>query len=106
VQLSEVVAAIALAADLGLGQPLEHVLRSCVIATRFAEHLDVPRRSATRPTGSRCSSRQGCTGVSFEQSSIFGDDIAFRQGVFGVGPSSFDQADQATQAHPSGTDRT
>jgi hypothetical protein len=39
VRLAEVVAAIALAADLGLGQPLEHILRSCVISTRFAEHL-------------------------------------------------------------------
>ena len=49
VQLAEVVGSIALAADLGLGQPLDHVLRSCVVATRFAEHLGVSRedRDAT-----------------------------------------------------------
>ena len=41
VQLSEIVGSIAVASDLGLGQPLDHVLRSCVIATRIAErHFD------------------------------------------------------------------
>ena len=47
VQLAEVVAAIALAADLGLGQPLDHVLRSCTLATRFAEHLGCSEEDRT-----------------------------------------------------------
>ncbi len=40
VRLSEVIAAVSLAADLGMGQPMEHVLRSCMIATRFARPPD------------------------------------------------------------------
>jgi hypothetical protein len=35
--LVEVVAAFSLAADLALGQPMEHGLRSCMSATRLAE---------------------------------------------------------------------
>ena len=38
-RLVEVVAAFSLAADLGLGQPMEHTLRSCLIAMRLADSL-------------------------------------------------------------------
>jgi HD-GYP domain-containing protein (c-di-GMP phosphodiesterase class II) len=91
VKLSEVVAAIALAADLGLGQPLDHVLRSCVISTRFAEHLGLPREERDATYWVTLLITAGCTGVSFELSSIFGDDIAFRSGMYSVGASTFDQ---------------
>jgi hypothetical protein len=47
-RLVEVVAAFSLATDLSLGQPMEHGLRSCLIATRLAEklELDEDERSA------------------------------------------------------------
>ena len=44
VRLAELVASLSLATDLGLGQPVEHVLRRTVIATRL------PRRRAEDPT--------------------------------------------------------
>ena len=91
VQLAEVVAAIALAADLGLGQPLDHVLRSCVIATRFAEQLGVSQADRDAAYWVTLFVTAGCTGVSFELSRVFGDDIAFRAGVFSVGASPFQQ---------------
>jgi hypothetical protein len=90
VQLSEVVAAIALAADLGLGQPLEHVLRSCVIATRFAEHLGASPEDRYATYWVTLFITAGCTGVSFELSRVFGDDIEFRAGMFNVGSSNLD----------------
>ena len=40
-RLADLVAAFSLATDLGLGQPTEHVLRSWLIASRLADHLDV-----------------------------------------------------------------
>jgi HD-GYP domain-containing protein (c-di-GMP phosphodiesterase class II) len=81
VQLAEVVSAIALAADLGLGQPLEHVLRSCAIATRFAEHLGVSEDDRTTTYWVSLFVAAGCTGVSFELAKIFGDDVSFRAGL-------------------------
>lgn len=39
VRLAELVAAFSLATDLGMGQPLEHVLRSWLIAGRLGERL-------------------------------------------------------------------
>ena len=38
VRLAELVGALSLGIDLGFGQPMEHVLRQCLIAVRLAEH--------------------------------------------------------------------
>ncbi len=40
-RLAELVAAFSLATDLGMGQPMEHVLRSWLIAVRLGERLDI-----------------------------------------------------------------
>jgi hypothetical protein len=44
VRLSELMAARSFSTDLGLGQPMEHVLRSCLIALRLADRLDLDER--------------------------------------------------------------
>src|SRR5438552_3484745 len=82
VQLAEVVAAIALAADLGLGQPLDHVLRSCTLATQFAEHLGASEEDRTTAYWVALFMAAGCTGVSYELAKIFGDDIALRADLY------------------------
>ena len=48
VRLAELVAALSLGIDLGFGQPMEHVLRQCLIATRLADRigLDVDERAS------------------------------------------------------------
>ncbi len=40
-RLAELLAAFSLATDLGMGQPMEHVLRSWLIAGRLGERLDL-----------------------------------------------------------------
>jgi HD-GYP domain-containing protein (c-di-GMP phosphodiesterase class II) len=83
----EVVAAFSLATDLGLGQPMEHGLRSCLIATRLADKLDVGEEERSSIYWVALLSMVGCTASSHEMSEIFGDDIEFRHGLFDVGPS-------------------
>ena len=39
VPLAELVAALSLATDLGVGQPMEHALRSCLLGVRLGENL-------------------------------------------------------------------
>ena len=39
VRLAELIASMSLATDLGLGQPMEHVLRACVLG--LAEDVDL-----------------------------------------------------------------
>jgi HD-GYP domain-containing protein (c-di-GMP phosphodiesterase class II) len=91
VRLEEVVASIALAADLGAGQPVEHMLRSCLIATRFAEQVGAETDDRDACYWVTLLMLAGCTSVSFELSRWFGDDIAFRAGVADVGASTLAQ---------------
>ena len=48
VRLAELVAALSLGIDLGFGQPMEHVLRQCLIALRLAERDRARRERARR----------------------------------------------------------
>ena len=82
VQLAEVVAAMSLSVDLATGQPLDHVLRSCVIATRFAEHLGLTPEERDATYWVTLFMVAGCTATSSEISRFFGDDIAFRADAY------------------------
>jgi len=56
VRLAELVAALSLGVDLGFGQPMEHVLRQCLIAMRLAERVgldDDARITARSRTGTK-----------------------------------------------------
>jgi HD-GYP domain-containing protein (c-di-GMP phosphodiesterase class II) len=78
VPLAEVVAALSLATDLGYGQPIEHVLRSCLLALRLSERLglDESERVAVYYVGLLAC--VGCYADAHEQARWFGDDIALR----------------------------
>ena len=91
-RLAEVVAAFSLAADLGLGQPMEHTLRSCLIATRIADALDLVRREQDSTYWVTLLAMVGCTANSYEMRALFGDDISLRAGMYGLGPSQMDMA--------------
>src|SRR5215210_2517205 len=78
VRLAELVAALSLGIDLGFGQPMEHVLRQCLIALRIAEGLglDEEERAAVYYTALLID--VGCHSDAHEQAKWFGDDIALK----------------------------
>jgi HD-GYP domain-containing protein (c-di-GMP phosphodiesterase class II) len=82
VRLAELVAALSLGVDLGFGQPMEHVLRQCLIALRLAEHagLDDSERSVVYYTAMLVN--VGCHSDAHEQAKWFGDDIALKSGKY------------------------
>ncbi len=90
VRLSEVVAALSFASDFGLGQPMEHVLRACLIALRLAD-LSGTDKPTRRETYWVTLLATVCTGESFELARMFGDDVAFRSGMYHAGPSQLAQ---------------
>ena len=77
-RLAELVAALSLGVDLGFGQPMEHVLRECMIALRLADRigLDEADRSTVYYTGLLVN--VGCHADAHEQAKWFGDDIALK----------------------------
>ena len=92
VTLAEVASVIARAADLATGQPLDHVVRSCAIASLFAEHLGIAPDERTATYWVSLLMISGCSAVSFEMSQLFGDDIELRAGGYQLGPSQIEMA--------------
>ena len=84
VRLAELIAALSLATDLGLGQPMEHVLRSCRISLRVADDLglDEDERAVTYYVG--LLAWVCCHADAYEQAAWFGDDIALRARTYEV----------------------
>ena len=78
VKLSELLGVLSFGADLGMGQPMEHVLRQCLIALDLAERigLDVSEREAVF-FGSLVV-WVGCHVDAYEQTKWFGDEMALK----------------------------
>ena len=83
-RLAELVASFSLAVDLGLGQPMEHVLRSWLIAARLGEHLGVGRSESATLYYVATLAWVGCVADTPELSALFGDDIAYRHDGYGL----------------------
>src|ERR1700721_2723817 len=82
IRLAELVAALSLGIDLGFGQPMEHVLRQCLIALRLADcsGLDEQDRAAVYYTALLVN--VGCHSDAHEQAKWFGDDIRLKPGKY------------------------
>lgn len=81
---AELLAAISLAIDLGLGQPMEHMLRSTLIATRIADRMGLDAEQRATVYYANLVGWIGCHADSHELSALFGDDIAFRADTYGI----------------------
>jgi HD-GYP domain-containing protein (c-di-GMP phosphodiesterase class II) len=79
VRLAEIVALLSLGTDLGLGQPMEHMIRACLIALRLAERLefDADERAVLYYAG--LLAWVGCHTDAYEQAKWFGDDLLLKE---------------------------
>jgi HD-GYP domain-containing protein (c-di-GMP phosphodiesterase class II) len=80
--LAELVAALSLGIDLGFGQPMEHVLRQCLIALRLAERLGLDDEARAAVYYTALLINVGCHSDAHEQAKWFGDDIALKSGKY------------------------
>ena len=78
VRLAELVAALSLGIDLGFGQPMEHVLRQCLIALRLAERIGLDEEERAVVYYTALLVNVGCHTDAHEQAKWFGDDIALK----------------------------
>ena len=80
----ELIAALSLGLDLGLGQPTEHVLRTCLISMRLGERIGAPPADLEAAYHIALLSAVGCTADSSDLAEFFGDDNAFRGAAYRV----------------------
>jgi HD-GYP domain-containing protein (c-di-GMP phosphodiesterase class II) len=81
-RLAELVAALSLGVDLGFGQPMEHVLRQCLIALRLADHAGLGDADRMAVYYTALLVNVGCHADAHEQAKWFGDDIALKSGKY------------------------
>ena len=84
VKLPELVGAFSLATDLGMGLPMEHVLRSWRIAARLGDHVGVQPDERGALYYVTALAWVGCVADTPEVAAVFGDDIAFRRDSYDV----------------------
>ena len=81
-RLAELVASLSLGIDLGFGQPMEHVLRQCLIALRLAERLGLDESQRATVYYTALLVNVGCHADAHEQAKWFGDDIELKSGKY------------------------
>jgi HD-GYP domain-containing protein (c-di-GMP phosphodiesterase class II) len=84
VKLPELLGAFSLATDLGLGQPMEHVLRSWRIAARLGDHIGAQSDERGALYYVTTLAWVGCVADTPEVAAVFGDDITFRRDYYQV----------------------
>ncbi|MGO8894440.1 MAG: HD domain-containing phosphohydrolase [Streptosporangiaceae bacterium] len=77
-RLAELLAVLSLASDLGMGQPMEHVLRQCLISLRLAQRLGLDGADREVVYYAALLAWVGCHVDAYEQAKWFGDDMALK----------------------------
>jgi HD-GYP domain-containing protein (c-di-GMP phosphodiesterase class II) len=77
-RLAEVTAVLALATDLSMGQPLEHGLRTSLLAVRTAQALGLPEHDQLTVFYTGMLHFAGCTAESEIDARFFGDELMAR----------------------------
>lgn len=82
IRLAEILAALSLGIDLGFGQPMEHILRQCLIGLRLAERIGLDDKQRASVYYTSLLVNVGCHTDAHEQAKWFGDDIALRSSKY------------------------
>src|SRR5512144_692954 len=78
VRAAEVIGALSIATDLGTGQPLEHALRTAVLAVRLGELAGASAAELVDTYYVALLHSSGCTSDGHEAAQLYGDDIVPR----------------------------
>ncbi len=73
-RLAELLAALSVTTDLGMGQAPEKAIRSCLVATGLADRLELPGRQRRDVYYVTLLRHLGCTATASEEARLFGGD--------------------------------
>jgi putative nucleotidyltransferase with HDIG domain len=78
VKLAELLGVLSFGADLGMGQPMEHVLRQCFIALELADQVGLGSDDREAVYFGSLVAWVGCHVDAYEQAKWFGDEMALK----------------------------
>ena len=99
IRAAELVGALSLATDLGTGQPLEHALRTAVLAVRLGELAGASPEELADTYYVALLHASGCTSNGHEATQLFGEDIEHRAAFFLIDPADAKQVIAFYRAH-------
>ena len=86
VRLAELMASLSIATDLGMGQPLETALTSCVVAIRLGEALNLDGDTMRDIYYQALLRYIGCNAETFALAALVGDELVMRRDFAAVDP--------------------
>src|SRR5439155_8815756 len=86
VRLAELMAALSIATDLGMGQPLESALCSCVVAMRLGVGFDLDDETLRDVYYQALLRYIGCNADTYAIAAVFGDELALRHDFASIDP--------------------
>jgi HD-GYP domain-containing protein (c-di-GMP phosphodiesterase class II) len=98
IRTAELMAALSIATDLGMGQPLEFAMRSCIASVRFGEKLGFNDDELQIIYYQALLRYIGCNAETHFIAAIFGDELAFRKNIIHADATSTDFMRQTIQA--------
>src|SRR4051812_45682723 len=99
IRAAELVGALSLATDLGTGQPLEHALRTAVLAVRLGELAGASASELSDTYYVALLHASGCTSNGHEATLVYGDDIAHRAAFYLIDLTEPDEVLAFYRAH-------
>jgi HD-GYP domain-containing protein (c-di-GMP phosphodiesterase class II) len=75
-RLADMLAALSVATDLGMGQEPEKAVRACLVATQLAQAMELPSPDVQDVFYTALLKHLGCTAPSHEVAYLLGDDLA------------------------------
>lgn len=86
VRLAELMAALSMATDLGMGQPLETALSSCIVAVRLGEALGLDDATLRDVYYQALLRYIGCNAETHAMAALVGDELALRRDFAAIDP--------------------
>ncbi len=86
VRLAELMVTLSMATDLGMGQPLETAISSCVAAMRLGEVLGLDAATLRTAYYYALLRYIGCNAHTYAMAALFGDELALRRDFAAVDP--------------------
>lgn len=84
IRLAEVIAALSLATDLGMGQPMEYAQCVCVLSVRLGEALGLSESELREVYYLALLRHIGCNAETYRMADLFGDELALRTHIAAV----------------------
>jgi len=78
VRLADLLAAVSVATDLGMGQEPEKAIRACLVATALARRMGTPEAEVSDVYYTALLRHLGCTATAHEEAYLGGDELASR----------------------------